>query len=150
MLSSWSDGLGDSLITKLSHMKPKTLLLIATFILGSMIAKANNTDPGTGKKEDIMGNVLNAEGKKPLKDVSVTAYLSSKKEKVVITDGTGTYAFDDLKPGVYKFVFEKDGYKKVVKEKVTVKVDEAFQLDIEMLEENAADVMPSPSHFLYN
>ncbi len=130
-------------------MKPKTLLLIATFVLGSLIAKAK-VDPDPGKKDDIMGSVMNAEGKKPLKDVSITAYLSSKKEKVVITDGTGAYAFDDLKPGIYKFVFEKEGYKKVVKEKVTVKVDEAFQLDIEMLEDNSADVMPSPSHFLYN
>jgi uncharacterized membrane protein len=131
-------------------MKPKTLLLIATFVLGSLIVKANNVDPDPGKKDDIMGSVMNAEGKKPLKDVSITAYLSSKKEKVVITDGTGAYAFDDLKPGIYKFVFEKEGYKKVIKEKVTVKVDEAFQLDIEMLQDNAADVMPSPSHFLYN
>ncbi len=130
-------------------MKPKTLLLIATFVLGSLIAKAK-VDPDPGKKDDIMGSVMNAEGKKPLKDVSITAYLFSKKEKVVITDGTGAYAFDDLKPGIYKFVFEKEGYKKVVKEKVTVKVDEAFQLDIEMLEDNSADVMPSPSHFLYN
>ena len=130
-------------------MKPKTLLLIATFIFGASIAKANDLDPGLGKKEDIMGSVMNADGKKPLKDVSITAYLSSKKEKVVITDGTGAYAFDDLKPGVYKFVFEKEGYKKVVKDKVMVKVDEGFQLDIEMLEENA-DVMPSPSHFLFN
>lgn len=128
-------------------MKPKFLLLISIFILGSMIAKAN-TDPG--KKDDIMGSVINAEGKKPLKDVCITAYLSSKKEKVVITDGSGLYSFDDLKPGVYKFVFEKEGYKKVVKEKVTVKVDEGFQLDIEMLQDSAADVMPSPSHFLYN
>jgi hypothetical protein len=131
------------------HMKPKTLLLIATFILGSLVTKASNNDPGLGKKEDILGMVMNAEGKKPLKDVSITAYLSSKKEKVVITDITGAYAFDDLKPGVYKFVFEKEGYKKVVKEKIAVKVDEAFQLDIEMLEDNV-DVMPSPSHFLYN
>ena len=131
-------------------MKPKPLLLIAAFILGSLIANAKNSDPGLGKKEDIMGSVMNAEGKKPLKDVSITAYLSSKKEKVVITDITGAYAFDDLKPGIYKFVFEKEGYKKVVKEKVTVKVDEGFQLDIEMLQDNAADVMPSPSHFLYN
>jgi len=130
-------------------MKPKTLLLIVTFALGSFIAKASNNDPGFGKKEDIIGMVMNAEGKKPLKDVSITAYLSSKKEKVVITDITGAYAFDDLKPGIYKFVFEKEGYKKVVKEKVAVKVDEAFQLDIEMLEDNV-DVMPSPSHFLYN
>jgi len=138
------------LITKLIHMKPKTILLIATFILGSLIAQAKTCDPGAGKRDDIMGSVLNAEGKKPLKDVSVTAYLSSKKEKVVITDGSGAYAFDDLKPGIYKFVFEKEGFKKVVKEKVCVKVDEGFQMDIEMLLDNAADVMPSPSHFLYN
>jgi len=131
-------------------MKPKTLLLIATFILGSLIAKAKNCDPGLGKRDDIMGSVFNADGKKPLKDVSVTAYLSSKKEKVVITDGSGGYSFDDLKPGVYKFVFEKDGFRKVVKEKICVKVDEGFQMDIEMLQDNAADVMPSPSHFLYN
>jgi hypothetical protein len=130
-------------------MKPKTLLLMAAFTLGSLIVKASNNDPGLGKKEDIIGMVMNAEGKKPLKDVSITAYLLSKKEKVVVTDISGAYAFDDLKPGIYKFVFEKEGYKKVVKEKVTVKVDEAFQLDIEMLEDNV-DVMPSPSHFLYN
>jgi len=122
-------------------------LLISFFVLGSLIAKAN-TDPG--KKDDIMGSVIGAEGKKPLKDVCITAYLCSKKEKVVITDGTGAYSFDDLKPGVYKFVFEKDGYKKVIKEKVTVKVDEGFQLDIEMLQDNSTDVMPSTSHFLYN
>jgi Carboxypeptidase regulatory-like domain len=128
-------------------MKPKFLLLISFFVLGSLIAKAN-TDPG--KKDDIMGSVIGAEGKKPLKDVCITAYLCSKKEKVVITDGTGAYSFDDLKPGVYKFVFEKEGYKKVIKEKVTVKVDEGFQLDIEMLQDNSTDVMPSTSHFLYN
>jgi hypothetical protein len=128
-------------------MKPKFLLLISFFVLGSLIAKAN-TDPG--KKDDIMGSVTGAEGKKPLKDVCITAYLCSKKEKVVITDGTGAYSFDDLKPGVYRFVFEKEGYKKVIKEKVTVKVDEGFQLDIEMLQDNTTDVMPSTSHFLYN
>ena len=132
---------------KLIRMKPKFLLLISFFVLGSLIAKAN-TDPG--KKDDIMGSVTGAEGKKPLKDVCITAYLCSKKEKVVITDGTGAYSFDDLKPGVYKFVFEKEGYKKVIREKVTVKVDEGFQLDIEMLQDNSTDVMPSTSHFLYN
>ena len=141
---------GDFFDHKFLHMKTKTLLLISMFLLGTFMVKANDNDPGVGKKQDILGSVLSAEGKKPLKDVSVTAYLSTKKEKIVITDGTGAYSFDDLKPGVYKFVFEKEGFKKVIKEKVCVKVDEAFQMDIEMLEDNAADLMPSPSHFLYN
>ena len=115
----------------------------------SAVAYANNTDPGTGKgkKDDVNGIVVDADEKKPLKDVSITAYLSSKKEKVVISDEDGGYAFDELKPGTYKFVFEKTGYKKVVKEKVIVKVDEAFQLRVEMLEDKDSDLMPSPFHF---
>jgi hypothetical protein len=91
--------------------------------------------------------VTDSEEKKPLKDVSITAYLSSKKEKIVLTDEVGGYSFDELKPGTYKFVFEKTGYKKVVKEKVIVKVDEAFQLKVEMLEDKDSDLMPSPFHF---
>ena len=103
--------------------------------------------PGKGKKDDVNGNVMDAEEKKPLKDVSITAYLSSKKEKIVLTDEDGNYAFDELKPGTYKFVFEKTGYKKVVREKIIVKVDEAFQLKVEMLLEKDSDLMPSPFHF---
>jgi hypothetical protein len=100
-----------------------------------------NPDPGIGKgkKDDVNGIVTDSEEKKPLKDVSITAYLSSKKEKIVFTDEDGGYSFDELKPGTYKFVFEKTGYKKVVKEKVIVKV--------EMLEDKDSDLMPSPFHF---
>ena len=61
-------------------MKPKSLLL-AVSLLGFVVAKANGTDPGTGKKDDLNGIVLHAETKKPLKDVSVTAYLISKRKK---------------------------------------------------------------------
>jgi hypothetical protein len=131
-------------------MKSIILLLASVFVLGSLFASAGTDKKDPGKKDDILGSVTSADNKKPLKDVSITAYLSSKKEKVVITDGSGTYSFDDLKPGTYKFVFEKEGFKKVTKEKVIVKVDEGFQLDIEMPESETADVMPSPSHFLFN
>lgn len=117
-------------------------------LLGFVIARANTDDPGTGgKKDDINGTVVNSETKKPLKDVSVTAYLVSKKEKVVLTDEEGGFAFDELKPGTYKFIFEKAGYKKITKEKVVVKTDEAFQLNIEMIESNDFEIMPSPFHF---
>lgn len=130
-------------------MKTK-LLLLAIFVVGFGAARAN-TDPGPscgkGKKDDLVGTVSQAEGKKPMKDVNVTAYLSSKKEKIVLTAEDGTYAFDELKPGVYKFVFEKAGFKKVVKDKVVVRTDEAFQLNIEMIENNGFDLVPSPLHF---
>lgn len=128
------------------QMKIKLLLLSCTVLFASVIAKANPTpteSDGTTKKNDINGGVYHNTTKKPLTNVSVTAYLTSdKKEKVVLSDGNGNYAFDDLKPGVYKFVFEKDGYKKVTKEKIFIKTDEGFQLNIEMAEEKDFDFIP--------
>ena len=131
-------------------MKAK-MILLGVGLLGFVVAKANNDapDPGTGKgkKDELNGVVTNSDSKKPLRDVTVTAYLVSRKEKMVLTDEEGGFAFDELKPGTYKFVFEKAGYKKVTKEKVVVKTDEAFQLNIEMIENSSYDLMPSPCHF---
>ena len=129
-------------------MKPK-ILLLAISLLGFVVAKANDDpDPGLRvKKMNLNGIVIHAESKKPLKDVSVTAILVSKKEKVVLTDEEGSFSFDELKPGTYKFVFEKAGFKKITKEKVVIKTDEAFQLNIEMIESNDFEIMPSPFSF---
>jgi hypothetical protein len=128
-------------------MKSKLFLLGCLIILGATVANASGTDPKIGKRNDVNGSVIEPENKKPIKEVNVTAYLLSKKEKVVTTDEEGNYAFDDLKPGTYKFVFEKMGYKKVVKEKVLIKTDEAFQMNIEMIENNDFDLVPTPFHF---
>ncbi len=128
-------------------MKPK-ILLLAISLAGFVIAKANNTgDPGVGKKDDLNGIVIHSESKKPIKDVSITAYLVSKKEKVTVTDEEGNFAFDELKPGTYKFVFEKAGFKRITKEKVVIKSDDSFQLNIEMIESSDLDIMPSPFQF---
>ena len=128
----------------------KRLLLAAVSLLGFVAAKANSdlsSGPGEGKKDDINGIVTNADNKRPLRDVSVTAYLVTKKEKVVVTNDEGGFAFDELKPGVYKFVFEKAGFKRITKEKVVVKTDEAFQMNIEMIESNDFEITPSPFSF---
>jgi hypothetical protein len=132
-------------------MKPK-ILLLAIGLLGFAVAKANaTTDPNPcndkKKVDEVNGMIHDSENKKPLKDVTITAYSVSKKEKTVQTDETGNYAFDELKPGIYKFVFEKAGFKRVTKEKVVVKTDETFQLNIEMIGSNDLELMPSPFHF---
>lgn len=131
-------------------MKLKVLLM-AVGLLGFAAANAGNEPdpryPDREKKNDLEGIILHGESKKPLKDVVITAYLVSKKEKTVITDDTGNYGFGELKPGTYKFVFEKSGYRKVTKEKVVVKTNEAFQLNIEMIENKEFDIVPSPLLF---
>lgn len=126
------------------------ILMLAVGVFGFLFANAADPEPPCavkGKKNDLAGIVFHADNKKPLKDVSVTAYLVSSKEKSVRTDEIGNYAFDELKPGTYKFVFEKAGFKRVTKDKVVVRSDEAFQLNIEMIETRDFDVTPSPLHF---
>ena len=99
------------------------------------------------KKNDIAGGVFHNQSKRPINKVSVSVYLVSKKEKVVFTDDNGFYAFDGLKSGTYKLVFEKQGYKKVTRDKVLIKEDDGFQLNVEMIEEKDFDFMPSAFGF---
>lgn len=121
--------------------------MLAIGLMGFVVANATDvTGPGDGRKDELNGTVLHAETKKPLKDVTVTAILISKKEKVEVTNDEGGFSFDELKPGTYKFVFEKAGYRKITKEKVVIKTDEAFQLNIEMIENSDYEIMPSPFH----
>jgi len=125
-------------------MKRKLLLLTLLFSATAFIARANN-GPGTGEecaKKDIGGGVMNADTKKPLSNVVVTAYTNSKKEKAVTTDNSGNYSFNDLKPGTYKLVFEKSGFRKVTKDKVIIRGDDGSNLNIEMDEESDYPIIP--------
>lgn len=129
-------------------MKQRILLLIAICTLGCLQSKAAGpVEPGPGKINEVTGNILDGDSKKPLQNVTITAYSTSKKEKFVISDEFGRFEFDELKSGTYKLVFEKDGYRKVIREKVTIKTDETFQMRIEMIEADGFDLMPSPFQF---
>jgi hypothetical protein len=134
-------------------MKYKLLLLTTVFCAMAFFAGAKECtpgDPGAGgenKKNDIAGGVLHADSKKPITNVSVTAYSSSKKEKMVLTDSNGNYYFNELKPGTYRLVFEKSGFRKVTRDKVMIKSDEGCQLNIEMDEEGDFQIMPSQLFF---
>ncbi len=131
-------------------MKQK-LFILAISLLGFTVAKAGDIvspgDPGNGKRDEMNGTVIHSDSKKPLEGVTITAILSTKKEKIIQTGEDGVYAFDELRPGTYKFVFEKAGFKKITKEKVVIKTDEAFQMNIEMIENSSIELMPSPLHF---
>ena len=130
-------------------MKPRVFLLAISLLVFAAAKASGDPDPHGDKRkvDELNGIIFDSEHKKPLKDVTITAYSVSKKEKSVQTDEEGNYAFDELKPGIYKFVFEKAGFKKVTKEKVVIKTDETFQLNIEMIGNNDLEMMPSPFHF---
>jgi len=112
------------------------------------MAYANNGTKDKKEDPDMTGSITFIETGKPLKDVSVTAYNVSKKEKVTVSDLNGNFSLVDLKPGVYKFVFQKEGFQKVIREKIILKTNEDYQLNIQMAEEESIfDLMPSPLRF---
>lgn len=126
-------------------MKFKLFFLTLLFAAAAVTARANSTDPTNGeesKKTDIAGGVVNMDTKKPLSNVSVTAYSAAKKEKVVYTDANGYYSFNELRAGTYRLVFEKAGYKKVAKDKVLIRPDEGCLLNIEMDNEDEMQILP--------
>ncbi|MBS1919491.1 MAG: carboxypeptidase regulatory-like domain-containing protein [Bacteroidetes bacterium] len=125
------------------------LLLVCAFGVAAVKAYANNEPAFPCKKKcDLMGVIVSSDNKKPLKDVSITAYSIIKKEKVTKSDEAGNFSFDELKPGTYKFIFEKTGFRRVTKENVVIKSDDAFQMNIEMIENMDFDLKPSPFHFI--
>ncbi len=130
-------------------MKLKILLLTFTGITGCLQSTAADTESPELPKDiiEVSGSILDIDTKKPLKDVSVTAYLSSKKEKQVTTDEFGKFEFNEMKTGVYKVVFEKEGYRKVIKEKINIKEDEPVLFRIEMIESGDFDLVPTHFHF---
>lgn len=135
-------------------MKVKLLLLLLTCCFACTAVHARNCnknpDPVNKKKKDFVnGIVSHATNKRPLKDVLVTAYLNtdSKKEVSVQTDEAGNYSFDGLKPGTYKLVFEKTGFRRVTKEKIIIKEEDNVKLNIDLAEISHQIMMPSPLHF---
>jgi uncharacterized GH25 family protein len=129
-------------------MKSKILSILSLLIIFSCTAKANAGQGEPLKKKEIVGSVYHHNSKKPLANVTVTAYLANKKEKTTVSDTNGNYSFDELRPGTYKFTFEKSGYKKQVKDKTVIKPDEEVELNIYLEEHTSFDFMPGPGHFI--
>ncbi len=132
-------------------MKARPFLLLAALLL---FARAEAGNPchnchktSCTRKYEVNGTVTHADNKKPMKGVTITAVLASKKEKMVLSDEEGTFNFEELKPGTYKFIFEKPGYKKITKDNITVKADDTYQLNVEMIEQDSFDIIPSPFSF---
>ncbi len=132
--------------TPVMYAKPSLLLLIVC-----LLSLASFAGSGDKQKKDIGEfsiSVLAGETGKPLKDVNVLVYSSSRLEKTISTNINGCFSFTDLKPGLYKLVFRKEGFAKVVREKVLLKANEDFQLTIQMFgQEDVFDMMPSPLRF---
>ncbi len=113
-------------------MSLKPVTLSALLALSYLALLAGPVPPESIHEEVLSGIVMDMSSKKPLKDVNITAVLNSRKERTASTDMNGGYRFIMLKPGIYKLVFEKEGYKKVIKDSIAVKNKTTLRINIEM------------------
>ena len=127
----------------------RQIAIAVLFIFSTVAALAKApVEPKEQGEEMINGLVVDIDSKKPIKNVNITAILHSKKEKAVFSDANGGYRFVMLKPGTYKIIFAKEGYKTVVKEKVQIKQNAPVHINIEMPEiEPFTERGPSAWHF---
>jgi hypothetical protein len=124
-------------------MRSLKLLITCLLLTGATQVNAESNRPS----ESVFGKIFSEDSNKPLKDVTITAVLLNKKEKFTLSDTEGEYGISELKLGVYKIIFEKDGYRKVVKDKVTIKANSQVEMNIEMEQNSFFNLAPSPMHF---
>lgn len=98
----------------------KLFLVISLFGLSVVPAFAQNSGGVKGKVRDSDGDGLAS--------VTVTARQNGEDVRSVRTDSKGKFELGGLKPGVYNFVFEKQGFATGVKYNVEIKNDKEVNL----------------------
>ncbi|MGV3528465.1 MAG: carboxypeptidase-like regulatory domain-containing protein [Flavisolibacter sp.] len=116
------------------------LTLLFSAIGGAAFA---NTGPADPDKLDLSIGVKAGDTHLPLRDVVVSVVSHQTKEKKqVTTSADGSYYFDNLKTGNYKVIFEKDGYKSLIKDTVFIREDENFQISVELTKSEPFRLIP--------
>ncbi|WNG24504.1 TonB-dependent receptor plug domain-containing protein [Cystobacter fuscus] len=84
----------------------------------------------------IIGSVVNADNKKPVADVVVTATSPNLQgEQVVVTDAQGQYRIPQLPPGVYTLRFDKESFRPFSRSEVQLRLDRTIRVNVELLPE---------------
>ncbi|WP_434384414.1 TonB-dependent receptor [Melittangium boletus] len=84
----------------------------------------------------LTGTVVNAETKKPVPDVVVTATSPSVQgEQLSVTDASGLYRIPQLPPGTYTLRFESEGFKPFQRTDVALRLNRTIRLNAELLPE---------------
>jgi Ca-activated chloride channel family protein len=101
-------------------------LLLSLLLLAPLAALAQDT----GR---ILGTVTNAENKKPVADVVVTAQSPAlPSEQIVVTDAKGQYTVENLPPGTYTLRFEGPQYRPFSRAGVRVAAGQPVRFDVQL------------------
>lgn len=109
----------------LSHLISTMKILISAIVAGLLLSfSLSAQDKTTG---GVRGTVKNTSGNK-IPGVMVEARQNGKTVVTAQTDAKGDFAIVNLKPGVYRFVFNKNGLSEGVSGDVAVKAGSVIKL----------------------
>ncbi|HEX3695425.1 MAG TPA: TonB-dependent receptor [Polyangia bacterium] len=100
---------------------------------GLFLARSAQAQQGEGT---LTGTVTDAATKAPVADVVVTATSPNLQgEQVVVTDSSGFYRIPTLPPGAYTLRFDKEAYKPLARDGISLRSDTTIRLNAELLPE---------------
>jgi hypothetical protein len=97
-----------------------SVLFVFLLTISSLFVFAQNTGSAKGKVRTSRGDAISG--------ATITAKKEGEDVKSVKTDAKGNFQLNGLKPGLYNFVFEKNGYATGVKYNVEIKKDKEANL----------------------
>ncbi|ATB29166.1 trehalose synthase [Melittangium boletus DSM 14713] len=107
--------------------------------MAALVVSASLWTPSVQAQQNtsvLTGTVTNAETKKPVADVVVTATSPSLQgEQTVITDASGLYLIPQLPPGTYTLRFDSEGFKPFERTDVALRLNRTIRLNAELLPE---------------
>lgn len=105
---------------KIMKVLKSSLLFVFLLAFSNFAALAQNTGGAKGK--------VRTEGGDGLLGATVTARQEGNDIKSAKTDSKGNFELKGLKPGLYNFVFERNGYSTGVKYNIEIKKDKDVNL----------------------
>lgn len=94
-----------------------------------LLASSAGARPGV-----LLGTVVDAETKKPVDDVVVTATSPSiQGEQTVVTDVDGQYRIPQLPPGIYALRFEKEGRRPFSRGDIPLREGRTLRVNVELV-----------------
>ncbi|EPX62042.1 TonB-dependent receptor [Cystobacter fuscus DSM 2262] len=82
----------------------------------------------------LFGTIIDASTKQPIPDVVVTARAPSLQgEQSVVTDSSGEYRIPQLPSGVYTLRFDKEAYRLLSRDGITLRLGYSVRVNVELL-----------------
>lgn len=94
------------------------------------------------RNSTLMGTVIDAQNRRPVPDLVVSADSPSlAEEQVVVTDAQGNFRIPLLPSGTYTLRFEKEQYRPYARSDIQLRQDNTLRVNVELLPESLGEVV---------